>query len=160
MSSFTSIRRNRWVWMASLSTLVLVSACDRSSPTDPEEHGEPESVELLDRATGERLAWTEGTGASIHWDGSIPHLDVGEERAVDVRFLDAEGREIPLDGEFSVDARLTEDSPDGVLSLASHGDHVDLEAEAAGEVRVIFSLMHGGHSDFDAPPLAIEVEDH
>ncbi|MEX2528151.1 MAG: hypothetical protein WEA09_10985 [Gemmatimonadota bacterium] len=149
------------MWLASLPTLALVSACDRNSPTDPvDEHGEPVGMELLDQATGERLAWTHGTGASIHWDGGLPHLDEGDEMAVAARFLDAEGREIPLGGEFELRATLAPGATSGVVALTNHGDHVDIEALEEGEAQLVFQLFHGGHSDWDSPPIAVEVEGH
>lgn len=159
MSNLSATRWKRWVWMASLPTLALLSACDRS-PTDLDDHGEPVGMELLDQATGVRLAWTHGTGASINWDGGLPHLDEGDEMAVAARFLDAEGREIPLGGEFEVRATLAPGAPAGVVALANHGDHVDIEGLEGGETQLIFQLFHGGHSDWDSPPIAVEVHDH
>jgi hypothetical protein len=37
---------------------------------------------------------------------------------------------------------------------------VDIEAIGEGEVQIIFSLRHGNHSEFDAPPIELEVEQH
>jgi hypothetical protein len=152
------------ILLAVAPLVTLVAACDRS-PTDAGEHAAPASVELVDRATNQRLAWTHGSGAAMHWDGAIPHIDVGDELAVNVRFLRANGTEIPRGGEFTVRARLSEQA-DGqvgapnIVGIDNHGDHVDLTGLAVGETHIVFMLWHGGHADFLSPPIAVEVESH
>ena len=74
-------------------------------------------------------------------------------------FRDADGDVIPLGGEFTVNAILAPGSPTGVVELSAHGDHVDIEAGGVGTVQIIFQLMHANHSDWDLPPIELEVED-
>jgi hypothetical protein len=154
----------RLVLLTVAPLVTLSAACDRS-PTDTGEHGAPASVELVNRASGQRLAWTHGSGASMHWDGTLPHIDVGDELAVNVRFLRADGTAIALGGEYTVRARLAQQG-DGqvgapnIIRIDNHGDHVDLSGIAVGRTHVVFLLWHGGHADFTTPPIEVEVESH
>jgi hypothetical protein len=150
--------RSRLFSTLALVTVAGLAACD--NPVDADEHGEPVAAQLLDRDSGTLLAETHGTGASIHWDGELPHLHPGEGIEVDVVFLDAAGNEIPLGGEFTVGVALATGAPAGIVNFALHGDHVDLEGVAVGTTSLVFSLMHGSHSDWDSPAISVEVEDH
>jgi len=152
----SSFRRTRMALL--LLPLMALAACDRSSTAA--EHGEPESLELRVRGSNELVAWTHGTGSALHWDGELPHLHPGEEIALNAIFRDADGNTIPLGGEYSVNAILAPGSPTGIVELTPHGDHVDIEGLAVGVASIIFQLYHGNHSDWDAPAIAIEVEDH
>lgn len=150
--------------IAALSLVALAAACDRH-PNEPDDHAQPASVELIDRDSGTRLAWTHGTGASIHWDGGLPHLHEGEAMAVNVRFLRANGSEIQLGGEYTVRARLAQQGEGavgvpGIVDIENHGDHVDITGLAHGETHLVFMLWHGGHADFVTPAIAVEVDDH
>lgn len=137
--------------------LTITVQAGEPGPGDPDDVAR---VELYDRDSGEQLAHTHGTGASMHWDGELPHLHSGEELEVNVVFKDSRGWIVPLGGEYTVQARLTGASPAGVVSLSNHGDHVDIDALAPGEVEIIFALWHDDHSEFDAPPIELEVDDH
>jgi hypothetical protein len=155
-----STNRHRWLILAAFMAAGL-AACDRDSPTDPgngDEHGDPVAAQVFDRSTGELLAYTHGVGAGIHWDGGVPHLEVGEEIALDVVFLDEDDREVPLTDEFEVRARFADGAPEGVIEFSNHGDHIDVEAVGAGTTEIVLMLWHGGHSDWDSPPLQIHVE--
>jgi hypothetical protein len=154
----------RLVLVAAVPLVTLLAACDRH-PQDPDDHAIPASVELVDRATGARMAWTHGSGAAIHWDGELPHLHVGNELAVNVRFLRANGTEIPLGTEYTVRARLAEQADGrvgapGIVRLENHGDHVDITGLAEGETYIVFMLWHGSHADFTTPAIEVEVDDH
>jgi hypothetical protein len=145
--------------LAAVGAVVVVglAACDRSPTASEDDHGEPVAAQVFARASGELLAYTHGTGAGLHWDGSIPTLEVGEEIALNVVFLDDEDRPIPLGGEFEVRARLATGAPSGIVELSDHGDHIDVEAVNPGQTRIVFMLWHGGHSDWDSPGLTINV---
>jgi len=96
----------------------------------------------------------------MHWHGTLA-LDPGEEVEIDVTFLDADGDTLRFfgGGEFTLGASLAPGSPAGIISVDSHGDHLELVAEGVGEAGLILSIMHGNHSDFDAPPLTVRVVD-
>jgi len=155
----TRIRELMGLRLAAVALLTAgLAACD-SSPTQPaEEEAEPVAAQVFNRATGELLAYTHGTGAGIHWDGGIPHLDIGEEIALNVVFLDEDGNAIPLGGEFEVRARYAPGAAEDVIVFSNHGDHIDVEAVGAGETRIVLMFFHDGHSDWDSPPLSIHVE--
>lgn len=138
-----------------VALLAIAAGCDRGS-TEPDDHGEPATLELRDHATGDLLAIYDGTS----WDAALPHLHSDEETAVRTTFRDEDGDVIPLGGEFTANAMLAAGSPQGVVALTAHGDHIDIEALAEGTVFLIFQLYHGSHADWDAGPIALEVEDH
>lgn len=146
-----------------LVPVIALAGCSRS-PTDPPDHAIVVGAELIDRATGTRLAWTHGTGAAMHWDGGLPHLHEGEELAINVNFVRADGSAIQLGGDFTVRARLAEGNEgngvEGIVAIHNHGDHVDLEAIAEGETEIVFMLWHGNHADFTTPAIEVEVDDH
>ncbi|MBA4160207.1 MAG: hypothetical protein H0X65_22515 [Gemmatimonadetes bacterium] len=151
----------RLALLAVVPLVILIAGCGRH-PNSPADHATPASVELLNRSTGDRLAWTDGTGAGKNWDGGLPHISVGDELAVNVRFLRANGTEIPLGGQYTVRARLAEQAEGGagtpgIVQLENHGDHVDITGLADGETRIVFMLWHGSHADFTAPPIEVEV---
>lgn len=140
-----------------LIAVVTLAACGDRSPTEVD-HGEAVAAEVRDRDSGERLAWTHGEGSSIHWEGSLPQLAVGEGIEVDVVFLDENGTQIPLGGEFEARAEVASGAPSGVIQIEAHGDHVDIEALEVGETEIVFHLWHGGHADWSTPAIALHVE--
>ena len=117
-------------------------------------------VNLINRSTGDEIAHTHGSGDNMSWHGNFSHLHTGEELAVNVIFYDGENNPISLGGHYEVIASLAEGSSSGVVTLSNHGDHIDITAIGEGEVDIIFSLWHDGHSEFDAPPIELEVDDH
>lgn len=150
-------RRARWgvVSALALGVLVGVTACDRS-PTEAE-HAAPAQAQVMDRATGALLAETQGSGATLRWEGTVPDIPAGSEVALTVVFLDAQGRSIPYGGEYSLRARFPSGAPQNVLSFSEHGDHLDVEGLAPGETSLVLMLYHGNHSDWDSPPLPLRV---
>jgi hypothetical protein len=129
-----------------------LAACD--NPVGPGEHMEPAAAEVYLRGTDERLAYIHGD----HWHGRI-ELEVGEEVAIDVRFLDALGNVIPLGGEYTVRAEVAPGHPTGHISIHNHSDHVDIEGEAAGETRILIHFWHGSHADWTPPALRVVVHE-
>jgi hypothetical protein len=120
---------------------------------EPAPAPEPVGAEVYRRGTDERLAYVHGD----HWHGSIT-IPVGQEAEVDVRFLDEDGNVIPLGGEYTVRAEIAEAQPTDVVSVENHGDHLDIEALAAGETRIVLHLWHDGHADWTTPGLRVVVE--
>jgi hypothetical protein len=113
---------------------------------------EPAAAEVYLRGTDQRLAYVHGT----HWHGRI-ELDAGDEVEVDVRFLDGEGNVIALGGAYTVRAEIAPDHPTGIASVASHGDHLDIEGDAAGETRIIIHFWYDGAAAWTAPALRVVV---
>ncbi len=117
------------------------------------------AVELLDRATGERLARADPLGSEAEWEGSLPDLEAGQELVLDVLWFDIEGDVIPAGAGRWVDARLTEDSGSEVLSLTTPGETVEILAMEAGEAQVAFYLMEGDGELVGSPPIGLRVLD-
>lgn len=148
--------KNRWVGLALVVGMLGLVACD-DSPTDPEHDNDPAEVQLFDRDTGELLVYTHGTGDSAHWDGEFPTLSVGEEIEIDVVFLNDEEEEIALGGEFEARLSLAAGAPTGIIAWANHGDHLDIDAEAAGTTTVTVEFWHDDHADWASPGLDITI---
>ncbi len=153
----TDGRRARWGLIPTLALALMAGmvACDRS-PTEAD-HAEPAAAQVFHRATGALLAETHGVGAGIHWDGAVPDIPAGTEVALNVVFLDAQGRTIAYGAEYTLRARFASGAPQNVLSFSEHGDHLDVEGLTPGETSLVLMLYHGNHSDWDSPPLTIRV---
>jgi hypothetical protein len=115
------------------------------------------AVELYRVGSTERLAHTVGTGATLRWEGSLPPIDRGTEFQVEARFLDDQGRGVQLGGTYTVRARLAGGAPSGIVTWADRGNFLALTGGSVGQTQLIFMLWHGRHSDWDAPPLTIQV---
>jgi len=142
--------------LAVLPTLLLLSACDRGL-TEPGDGPQPVELELVDRTNGELLAYVHGDGPSAHWHGSLPVIAPGDELEVNAVFLDVDGLQIELTGEHSVGAELTSGSPQGVVQVFPHGDHVDILAVGEGTVQIIFHFQRNGEAQWSTPPVALTV---
>lgn len=151
--------------LSALPALLTLSACDRH---EHDTHfGRLERVEVRDRATNTLYAvYVRSQGQSFTGPG-VPHLGIGEERALDVLFFDGDDRQAALGGsaEYSVGVRLAEArdgvaGTPGIVRFEAHGDHVDVEGVAEGETHLVLQLMHGTHSDGDSPALRLHVHQH
>lgn len=139
------------------SPAITVEVVDHHSEPHP---GAVASIRLVDLDSGTELARTHGTGEDMHWHGHL-HLHPGDEIEVGFRFLDADGEEIALiSGDRELAWALADGSPAGVVSVAAHGDHADIEALAAGEVEILFSVMDGATVVLALPALEVEVVVH
>jgi hypothetical protein len=120
------------------------------------EPGEPVGAEVILRSNGERVAYTHGD----HWHGGLPHIHEGEHLSINVNFLNQHGYVIPLVGDYSVQARLADGAPAGIVALESHGDHLHIHGESEGQTAVVFQFFHDDHADWESPAITVEVEDH
>lgn len=149
--------------LLALPAILVLSACDSNDDHDDEHFGQLERVEVRDRATGSLYA-SYTRSADDSFEGGVA-LTPGQEIALDVLFFDQDGREASLGSgeEYELGIRLAEAGRDGaawvpgIVAFEVHGDHADVEALAAGETHLVFQLLHGGHSDGDAPALRFEV---
>ncbi len=149
-------RGNVTLWESPALTVEVVDHDDHDDHADPDDI----AVIRLDRRDGSgHVAHTHGTGAGMHWHGRLA-LPLGEEVELDLTFLDADGDTLQFfPGEFTLGAALAPGSTAGVIDIDVHGDHLEVVASSVGQVQLIFSILHGDHSDFDAPPLEVEVTD-
>ncbi len=147
-----------------LSAALALSACDSHDDHHDDDHfGRLERVEVRDRDTGALYA-SYARAAGEAFEGGV-HLLPEQRLALDVLFFDEDGREASLgpDEDHSLGIRLAEADRDGVagvpgiVAFEAHGDHADVEALAEGETHLVFQLLHGGHSDGDAPALRFTV---
>ena len=149
--------RVRLLAMAVVVPLSLVACSD--STAHEEDHGEEvEGVQIW--LSGAMIASYDGDAGS--WTGEL-EVDVGTETAhMDVRFVDHDGDEVPLDSDMYMEvdvedesiAEFEQDTP------GEFGGH--LHGVAVGETDVVFKLMHGavgsGHADFVTAAVHAHVE--
>src|SRR5690606_13906787 len=151
----------RFALLLALPAMLVLSACD--SNDDHDDHfGQLERIEVRDRATGELYAsYLRTDGAS----GGGVGLGLGDERGLNVLFFDQDGPEASLgsDEGYTLGIRLTEarrhrvEGTPGIVAFEAHADHARVEALAEGETHLVLQLLHGGHSDGDAPALRVTV---
>lgn len=155
----------RFALLLALPALLVLAGCDRHDHDD-DHLEEIQRVEVRDSATNTLYAfWVDGQNDDQFQGDGVPPIPVGQEIALDVLFIDEGGRLVALSesGEYRLGIRLANQQQDGVVGqegivdFSVHGDHADLEGLAIGETHLVFQLMHGGHSDFDSPPLHIVV---
>ena len=151
----------RFALLLALPAMLVLSACDSHEDDDDDHFGQLERVEVRDRATGFLYAtYTRSTDDAF--EGGI-ELGSGQEIALNVLFFDEDGREADLGGDYTLGIRLAEANRDGVegnpgvVAFEARGDHAYIEARNAGETYLVFQLLHGGHSDGDAPALRLVV---
>jgi len=120
---------------------------------DHDDHNDDFDVMLFDTTNDEVYADAHGD----HWDGALPELYVGDELEVGVSIADAEGNPIEPGGDYTLQVSVTEASPEGIVAIALHGDHVDIEALAPGEVALIVEILHDGEVEFTSPELALSI---
>ena len=138
---------------------MVLAACS-DSPMEPDDHAEPEGVEIV--MNGNVIASYDGDTQT--WTGEL-EVDEGEETPhMTVRFVDHDGNPIPLDGDFYLEvdvedesiAEFEQDTP------GEFGGH--LHGNMEGETDVTFKLMHGtvgqGHADFVTQPVHAHVHEH
>lgn len=128
-------------------------------------HGEPGPegvavVRLLNHSDETELAHTHETGDDMFWHGHL-HLHPGDELEVELEFLDADGDVLEMvSGDRTLMVSLADGSASGVVALAAHGDHADIEALADGEVEVVFTVMDGDEVVMALPGVEVEVVTH
>lgn len=115
-----------------------------------EEH-EHYTIDVVDRDTEEVVADYHG-----HWHGELPAVPVDEYVSLGADVVGGDGEPVPLgeDAEYRLHAAPRDD---GLLEVESHGDHVHLHGEAAGETAVRFQLLDDGVAWETSESIAVTV---
>jgi hypothetical protein len=117
------------------------------------EYGAVAEIYIIDRSDGQVVADIHGD----HWHGRLPAVTEGSYVSLGAVMEDINGDEIILDGEhYSLGASMAEGS-EAIVSFESHGDHIDVIGEKAGETRIVFQLLHDGSIEHETPSIKIEV---
>jgi hypothetical protein len=137
-----------------------VVGCDNPVTPDPA-HRTAQGV-VITNMNGAVIAETHGD----HWDfasGDAIHLHPGDDLEVRIFFVATSGERFQLinDPEYQLVVEIADPT---VVTYDAHGDHGDFEARSEGETTAVIHLWHGshpgGHPDYSAPPLTIEVDGH
>ena len=156
MFSYEAVRKQ----IALAVVVVGLGACSNPLDDDQDDHLNAVAVEVmsLDGAQLARYA----SGAWTFPSGDALHLHPGDELAVRIFFVEADGerRQLPASGE-EITLRVEVQDPQ-IVSYEDHGDHGDFIGLAEGETTATIQAFHGGHPDFETNPgLPIEVaNDH
>ena len=138
-------------------------AFDSDSDVEPDhDHDwDPQTVEvggfdIIDRNTGGVSAYWHVD----HWHGGIPEIPIDGRVSLRAVFEDDQGRVLPLgdDEPFQFDARLTENAPEGIVEIESHGDHIHLIGQETGRTLVVFQLVHDGEVLWETDEASMDVE--
>ena len=135
-----------------LAATATLAACGDDS-TGPDDHDHHEAVGLV--ILGEGPAPLVTVNAARQVTGGLT-VGAGAGTHFEVFFVDEDGDRFQLedDDEHSLGWVVANES---VAEIHAHGDHLDLEGVAAGGTTVVFSIMHGSHSDYDSPAIPITV---
>ena len=151
-----SMTRPRLASLRSLATALVLgaglAACSDDPTSPPLDDAMPATAEVFAHGSETPLAHVHGD----HWHGSL-QLAPGGSEELDVRFLDADGEEIPLTGDRTVRAAIADGQPTGVATVESHGDHLDVVATAVGETRIVIHFWRDGRAQWSTPPLRVTV---
>jgi hypothetical protein len=136
--------------LALLATTVL-AACGDDGTGPEDDHQEAVGMVITrDNATLVSVnSARQVTGSLTVGAGSGDHFNVF--------FVDEDGDRFQLEEDDDEHSLAWTVANESVAHVHSHGDHLDLEGVAAGSTTVVFSIMHGGHSDYDSPPIPITV---
>lgn len=133
-------------------SLLFVGCGNGGSPQ--QEAAETEYVslfEVIDRSEDAVTAYAH----SDHWHGSLPGFAVGERLSLGAYMEDAEGEAIDYDDGYTLDATAEGE----ILRIVTHGDHIHVHAESAGETMLTFLLLKDGDIVYETPKMAVLVSD-
>lgn len=143
------ITRRRFTVTVSGGAAVLLAGCLGGG--DGYEEGEY-TADIIDRDAEETVADYHG-----HWHGELSAIPVGGYVSLGARIETADD-EVPLDEDgWRLDA--VAESEGGDASVESHGDHVQLYGESAGEVSVAFQLLGGDDVEWETGSIPAVVEE-
>lgn len=116
------------------------------------EHGDISSVELVDPTDDALITSIEGDA----YAGEPLQLSPGASLTFKVHFIGESGEPTDL-GEHVVLAKLTADSPEGILDISTDVDTVTLEAQSAGDVELILVLDYYGMPMHTTAPIPVMI---
>ena len=132
-----------------LAAAAVLGAC--SDSTGPEEHREAAGMVI----TNQNNTVLASVNAARQVTGSLT-VAAGQAQHLEVYFVDENGVRFQLedDDEHALDWTVANEA---VATIDAHEGHLDLDGVAAGNTTVVFSILHGNHSDYDSPPIPITV---
>ena len=143
----------RWTSRAALvlALALTATACEDATGSDDDDHHEAVGLVI----TGQNDVVLASVDAQRQVTGSLT-VPAGEARHIEVHFLDEDGDRFQLgdDDEHTLGWEVANES---VATVDAHDGHLDLDGVAAGSTTVVFSVIHGNHSDYDSPAIPIVV---
>lgn len=118
------------------------------------DHVDIAELELVDRDTDDVIA----TYHDGHWDGTMPSIPEGETVSIGANITTDGDAELSLGDAYQLEAHEVDHEQDH-LHIHSHGDHIYLEGETAGETAVSIQIVHDDHTEWESPPIEVTVGD-
>jgi len=115
------------------------------------------AFEIIDRSDDEVTAYLHDD----HWHDSLPPVPLDDNISLGAYVEDGDGEEIFLGEteEFELRVDYADGANEDPVSFDYHGDHVHIIGEEEGLTEVVFQLWHDDHSDYDTPPITVEVSE-
>ena len=139
-----------------LCGLSSVAACG-DTPTEHEEHHEPEGVQLV--MNGQVI--TSYDGEDQAWTGELVVAAGEQTDRIDVVFVDHDGDPIEIEDDAYLEVEVSEEAIATFELYTVGGFAGQLRGVSVGRTDAVFKLMHGeigqGHPDFVTTPVAVHV---
>ncbi|HEX2203095.1 MAG TPA: Ig-like domain-containing protein [Longimicrobium sp.] len=150
---FARLSTRRAARAALVLALAATGACgDATGPDDDDDdHQEAAGMVITDQSNVTLVS----VSAQRQVTGTLT-VAAGQARHLEVYFVDEDGDRFQLD-DGDEHALAWEVANESVATIDSHDGHLDLDGVAAGSTTVVFSLLHGNHSDYDSPAIPITV---
>ena len=135
-----------------LALFSAVAACEDSTGVDDDDHQEAVGM-VITNQNNQVLA---SVNAQRQVTGSLT-VAAGQAQHLDIYFVDEDGDRFQIsddDDEHSLGWAVANTA---IARIEGHDDHHDLDGVAAGNTTVVFSILHGNHSDYDSPQIPITV---
>jgi len=135
------------------ATAALAACDDEGTGPDDHDHDHEEAAGLVVLAEGSTTPLVT-VNAARQVTGALT-VRAGEDAHLEVWFVAEDGDRFQPDGdEHTLDITVANEA---IADLHAHGDELHLEGLAAGSTTVVFSILHGNHSDYDSPAIPITV---
>lgn len=140
-------------WIAALPAALALAAC--SDTQEPNDHGEPEAVEIRDGTT----VLVTATASAV--TGSIT-VQVGQATPnYDFVFVDGDGDVITFDQDFHLEVSVVDETIAGFHHTSPGAFRGHFDGETAGSTTMDVRLMHGqlgsAHPDWISTAITITV---
>jgi len=155
-----------WMLIIMLAGMLVIGGCNGQEVVEnghdhdhDHDHDYCEDImfEIIDRSEDDVAAYVHGD----HWHGDLPEVLEGDNVSLGA-YIEDHGEVIELEGdhyELSVDYASGAD--EDIVSFDNHGDHVHIIGQQEGSTEVVFLLLHDGHTDYETPPITVQVvHDH
>jgi hypothetical protein len=147
-----AIKNLRSATRAALVLALAATAAGCQSSTGPDDDDHQEAVGMV--ITNQNNVTLASVNAQRQVTGGLT-VAAGQSQHLNVYFVDEDGDRFEVDDDdYTLDWKVANEA---VAVIDAHAGHYDLDGKAAGATTVVFSILHGNHSDYDSPAIPITV---